>query len=91
METTKVSSKGQVVLPRAVRERKKWQSGTQLLVEETKDGVLLRSAKPFPATNVDEFIKDLEARKYKGKPKTISEMEEAIANGVRDRHARGRY
>ena len=47
METTKVSSKGQVVLPRAVRERKKWQSGTQLLVEETKDGVLLRSGNRF--------------------------------------------
>jgi AbrB family looped-hinge helix DNA binding protein len=91
METTKVSSKGQVVLPRAVRERKKWQPGTTLVVEETKEGVLLRPEKPFPPTTVDDLLAILEKNKYKGKPKTIEEMDEAIAIGVRDRHARGRY
>jgi AbrB family looped-hinge helix DNA binding protein len=91
METTKVSSKGQVVLPRAVRERKKWQPGTTLVVEETQEGVLLRPEKPFPPITVDEFIAVLEKRKYKGKPKTIEEMDTAIANEMRRRHARGRY
>ena len=91
METTKVSSKGQVVLPRAVRERKKWQPGTTLVVEQTKEGVLLRPEKPFPPTTIEEVIQILNASKYKGKPKTIEEMDEAIAIGVRERHARGRY
>jgi len=91
METTKVSSKGQVVLPLSIRRSRKWEPGTQLIVEETNDGVLLRAAKPFPPTTVDEVIGILNSRKYKGKPKTLAEMDEAIAIGVRDRHARGRY
>jgi AbrB family looped-hinge helix DNA binding protein len=91
METTKLSSKGQVVLPLSVRKRRKWEPGTQLIIEDTEQGVLLRPAKPFPPTDVDEFIAILEKRKYKGKPKTLADMDEAIAIGVRDRHARGRY
>ncbi len=88
MDTTRVSSKGQVVLPQAVRERKKWRPGTRLVVEETKEGVLLRPQKPFPPTTFEEVEGIL---RYKGKPRTLAEMDEAIAIGVRDRHARGRY
>jgi AbrB family looped-hinge helix DNA binding protein len=88
METTKVSSKGQVVLPRAVRERRKWAPGTTLIVEETAQGVLLRAEKPFPPTTIDEVMGILQ---YKGKPKTIEEMDDAIAREVKARHARGRY
>ena len=91
METTRLSSKGQVVLPLSIRRSRKWEPGTQLLVEETPEGVLLRPTRPFPSTNMDEFVAFLEKNKYKGKPKTIAEMDEAIAIGVRDRHARGRY
>jgi AbrB family looped-hinge helix DNA binding protein len=88
MATTRISTKGQVVLPRAVRERRKWGPGTMLIVEETKDGVLLRREKPFPPTTFEQVAGIL---KYKGKPKTLEEMDEAIAKGVRERHARGRY
>jgi AbrB family looped-hinge helix DNA binding protein len=91
METTRLSSKGQIVLPLSIRQKRKWEPGTQLTVEETEDGVLLRPAKPFPPTTMDELIAILEKNKYKGKPKTLAEMDEAIAIGVRDRHARGRY
>jgi AbrB family looped-hinge helix DNA binding protein len=91
METTKLSSKGQVVLPLSIRRNQKWEPGTQLLVEETKDGVLLRPAKPFPPTTFDELMAILEKNKYKGKPKTLEEMDAAIANEVRKRRARGRY
>ncbi len=88
MATTRVSSKGQVVLPLEVRTRKKWGPGTTLIVEETRDGVLLRREKHFPPTTFEEVEGILQ---YKGKPKTIEEMDEAIAKGVRERHARGRY
>ena len=88
MATTKISSKGQIVLPLAVRTRRKWHPGTTLTVEETADGVLLRPEKPFPPTTFEEVQGILQ---YKGKPKTLGEMDEAIAIGVRDRHARGRY
>ena len=91
METTRLSSKGQVVLPLSVRRNRKWEPGTQLTVEETEDGVLLRPAKPFPPATFEELTSFLEKNKFKGKPKTIEEMDEAIAIGVKDRHARGRY
>lgn len=88
MATTRISTKGQVVLPQEVRKRRGWKPGTTLLVEETKDGILLRLEKPFPPTTIEEVAGILQ---YKGKPKTLEEMEEAIPKGVRERHARGRY
>jgi len=88
MATTRVSSKGQVVLPLSVRQSRKWRAGTELIVEETREGVLLRVAKPFPPTTLEEVAGILQ---YKGKPKTLEEMDEAIRKAVRDRHARGRY
>ncbi len=39
--TTTVSTKGQVILPKAIREQKHWAAGTELIVEETDEGVLL--------------------------------------------------
>ncbi|HEY6447178.1 MAG TPA: AbrB/MazE/SpoVT family DNA-binding domain-containing protein [Acidobacteriaceae bacterium] len=88
MATTRISTKGQVVLPQSIRESRKWPAGTELIVEETRDGVLLRPAKPFPPTTFEQVAGILQ---YKGKPKTVEEMHEAIAKGVRERHARGRY
>jgi AbrB family looped-hinge helix DNA binding protein len=40
---TRVTSKGQVVIPKPVRSRLRWRPGTRLSVEEQKDGsVVLR-------------------------------------------------
>ena len=52
--TTTVSTKGQVILPKAIRERRHWAAGTQLIVEETADGVLLRSAPLFAPTRPED-------------------------------------
>jgi len=88
METTRLSSKGQVVLPKSVREARSWKPGTQFAVEEVSEGVLLRPLRPFPATNIEEVSGCL---KYTGRAKTLREMETAIAQGVKARHDRGRY
>ena len=40
--TTTVSTKGQVILPSAIRQRREWAAGTRLVVEETAEGVLLK-------------------------------------------------
>ncbi len=42
METTKLSSKGQIVLPKAIRQSRRWPPGTEFLVENTPRGILLR-------------------------------------------------
>ncbi len=40
--TTTLSTKGQVILPKTIRDRLHWGAGTRLAVVETEAGVLLR-------------------------------------------------
>lgn len=88
METTRLSSKGQVILPKSVREAHHWQPGMEFIIEDTSDGVILRPAKPFKATRLEDVAGCL---KYAGPAKTLEEMEAAIETEVKERHARGRY
>ena len=86
--TTTVSTKGQVILPKAIRQRRHWEPGTRLLVEETPDGVLLKAAPIFAATRPENVAGMLA---YRGRPKKLEEMDAAITAEIRRRRARGRY
>lgn len=88
MPTTRLSTKGQIVLPRNIRASRAWGPGTEFTIEETRDGILLRPSKHFAETTLDQVAGCL---KSKGKPKTVAEMDFAIAREVNRRHARGRY
>ena len=46
MATTIVSSKGQVVIPRALREKYRLTAGTRLEVAESDEGLVLAPVKP---------------------------------------------
>ena len=80
MNTTKLSSKGQVVLPSAIRAARKWKSGTKLAVENRPEGVLLRSLKPFAATRLAEVIG---SAGYRGPRKSLKDMEAALLREAR--------
>jgi AbrB family looped-hinge helix DNA binding protein len=80
--TTKVSTKGQVILPKAVREQRRWGAGTKLEVEDTEEGVLLRKAPLFAPTTVDQVFGMLG---WKGKAKSLEEMDEAVREEARRR------
>lgn len=82
--TTIVSTKGQVILPKAVRLHQKWDAGTRLTVEETADGVLLRAAPDFPLTDPADVFGMLA---YTGPAKSIEEMDAGIVAEARRRHA----
>ena len=88
METTRLSTKGQVILPKSVRTSRAWLPGTEFLVEETPDGVLLRPLGRSPESRLEDVVGCL---KYTGKPKTISEMKQGVARQIRKRHDSGRY
>ncbi len=88
METTRLSSKGQVILPKSIRDAHHWAPGTEFDVEDRPEGILLRPKKRFPATHMNEVIG---CSGYAGPAKSLEEMEETIAKGVQERHARGRY
>jgi len=84
---TKLSTKGQVILPKEIRDRRNWQSGMRLIVEETPEGVLLKPERRFPSTTFDEVFGRLKG-KTDGRPRTIEEMDEAVLAEARRRHAR---
>jgi AbrB family looped-hinge helix DNA binding protein len=86
--TTTVSTKGQVILPKAIRQRRHWEPGTRLVVEDTAEGVLLKAAPVFAPTRPEDVAGMLA---YRGRPKTLEEMDAAITAEVKRRHARDRY
>jgi len=88
METTRLSTKGQIVLPKNIRASRLWGPGTEFTVEETRDGVLLRPARPFPETDLEEVAGCL---RFTRKPKTVAQMHTASEREVVRRHDRGRY
>jgi AbrB family looped-hinge helix DNA binding protein len=88
MAETTISSRGQVVLPKAMREKRRWKAGTKLAVEERPEGLLLRPIEKKKKFSVSDWRGML---KYEGPPRTIEEMNAAIEEEVRRRHARGRY
>ncbi|HEY7244401.1 MAG TPA: AbrB/MazE/SpoVT family DNA-binding domain-containing protein [Xanthobacteraceae bacterium] len=79
--TTTVTTKGQVVLPQTIRQRR-WQPGTQLIVEDTDAGVLLKPAPLFPPTRPTDVFGSL---RHAGPPKTLEQMQAGIAREARRR------
>lgn len=83
--TTTISTKGQVILPSAIRQRRGWLAGTRLLVEETPEGVLLRPVPAFPETRPEDVFGSLRLR---GKQKSLEEMDDGVLAETGRRHAR---
>ena len=86
---TKLSTKGQIVVPKEIRERRGWEPGAELTIEETDEGVLLRRPTRAPATRIEDVYGMLHRPGMK--PVSIEDMNAAIGAEVRRRHARGRY
>jgi len=85
METTRLSSKGQVILPKSIRAAHHWEPGIEFSVEDAADGILLRPIKSNPATRLADVIGCLG---YSGPAKTVEEMAAAIAAGIQAQHDR---
>ena len=70
--TTKMSSKGQVVIPENIRKQLKLKSGAQFVVVGEKDVVILKNISPPSLDEFDDLI--AEARK-KGKQAGIKKTD----------------
>jgi len=88
MEVTRLSTKGQIILPKSVRDARGWTAGTSFIVEEMGEGVLLRPESRFPATRLEEVAGCLRTKR---KPATRKQMRAAVAREIVRRHDRGRY
>jgi AbrB family looped-hinge helix DNA binding protein len=89
MDTTKLSAKGQVVLPKGVRDAHGWAPGVEFVVENTAGGVLLRPKLRKKGGRIADAAGIL--KKPGQKPASLKDMDAAIAAGVKARHARDRY
>lgn len=84
MQTTQMSSKGQVIIPKAIRTRRHWLPGTRLVAEDTPEGVLLRTVRHTGTQSLGEGLAALHAlANYRGRPKTLAEMDAAVAMEAR--------
>ncbi len=80
MEITKLSSKGQVIIPKVVRKTHHWEAGLELVVIDTGDGILLKPKIPFPVTTLNNVAGLL---KNHVSAKSDAEIEHAVKQGTR--------
>jgi len=79
MEVTRLSTKGQVIIPKALRVIHHWEAGQELIAIDVGDGVLLKSKRPFPETTLDQVAGCLQ---HIGIPKSLDDLDDAIRVGV---------
>jgi AbrB family looped-hinge helix DNA binding protein len=90
MARIKVSSKGQIVLPKEVRERHRIRAGGELEVIDRADEIVLRPVARFAPTRIEDVYGCLYRKGQR--PRTLKEMDEGVmreAKRVGDRIKRG--
>ncbi len=81
MQTTQLSSKGKVIIPKNLRDRYKWNPGQRLSVIDTGEGIIIKPLDVFENSEVNDVTGIL---KYKGKGVSLDQMKKAIKKGALD-------
>ncbi|VXC91177.1 AbrB/MazE/SpoVT family DNA-binding domain-containing protein [Sphingomonas sp. 8AM] len=72
---TKLSAKGQVVVPKAVRDRLGWAAGIDLELIETRDGVTLRPRRSGKTLSPTEAVAIFQrVYQHQGPPVSVDDM-----------------
>ena len=82
METTRLSEKGQIVIPKRIRADHKWEPGLEFSVEDLGGSIALKPIRSFRRTRLRDV---LGCAQYKGPRKSLKEMDDAVAKGARER------
>ncbi|MDJ0675333.1 MAG: AbrB/MazE/SpoVT family DNA-binding domain-containing protein [Calothrix sp. MO_167.B42] len=80
-ELLQISKEGQVIIPEQLRKSHSWETGQELIVIDTGDGILLKPKKSFAETTLNEVAGYL---KHHGTPKSLDDMNDAIHQGVEE-------
>jgi len=75
METVKLSSKGQFILPKAIRDRHHWEAGTEFVIIDRGAELVFKPMKAFPLTELEP--PDTPSI-YRGNPLSLEDMERAV-------------
>lgn len=79
MQTTVLSSKGQIIIPKKLRVARRWGPGTQLEVHDTPEGLLLRPAGPTQKVALASGLAAIRQRvAYRGPVLSLAEMDAAV-------------
>lgn len=79
MSATRLSSKGQVIIPKAVRDARGWKPGLDLEVVESGEGITLR---PMQARRPVRAADLIGIAGYRGRIRSIEEMDEGVAAAI---------
>jgi AbrB family looped-hinge helix DNA binding protein len=82
METTRLSSKGQVIIPKTLRSTHRWEAGLELMVIDTGEGLLLKPMAPFAPTLLADVAGMLKTRV---RPKSAEEIKSALTRDIRSK------
>ncbi|KPF65969.1 hypothetical protein IP69_15960 [Bosea sp. AAP35] len=85
MATTRLSTKGQIILPKSVRDAGRWAPGTEFEVVARDGGVFLRPKPAEKRYTIDDLIGCLP---YEGPPKSLEDMQKGIDDAMRERWER---
>jgi AbrB family looped-hinge helix DNA binding protein len=82
METTRLSGKGQIVIPKRIRAANNWEPGMEFSVEDLGDSIALKPIGSFRRTKLRDVLGCVQ---YGGPKKSLKEMDDAIAKGASER------
>ena len=74
-QAAKLSSKGNIAIPKEIIARHRWKTGRKLELVDTAEGILLKAAPAFKSTKLDDVAGML---RHTGKTVSLEEMEEAV-------------
>lgn len=89
MQTTLLSSKGQIIIPKAMRDARHWHAGTRLEVQETAEGLLLKPVIASRKTPLAQGLASIRQRiAYQGPAVSIEDMNAAVLREASRRNPR---
>ncbi|HSK75333.1 MAG TPA: AbrB/MazE/SpoVT family DNA-binding domain-containing protein [Thermoanaerobaculia bacterium] len=79
--TTRLSTKGQLIIPKEIRDRYGWEPGVELEIEDQGDHVVVRRVESLPETRLEDLVG---CAGYRGPRRSLEEMEQAIMELARE-------
>ena len=87
MNHSRISSKGQIVIPKALRDQLDWREGDDVLFLEENGKLTLQT---LPKRSLDEVLARLPGLEAKVPYSSFEELLELEKQSGKERHARGR-